>query len=798
MNKYSFKEILEKEIKIPVEQGDDLKILLERIDIPKIQRDYAQGRVSESEVRIRFLNAIFNKLSKNDAMEMDFVYGSIVENTKVFTPLDGQQRLTTLFLLYWYIGTKELEATERENLYRSLQKFTYETRTSSRRFCKELTKTKTTFSLHDKPSKEITNLFWFYKSYNQDPTVKSMLNMLDAIHEKYLAENKSLFQNLENLKFYILGLNGFKLTDELYVKMNARGKQLTDFENLKADLIKWMKDEKNQQKDDFNKKVKLGDREMPYYFSISQKIDTTWTAFFWQTTKDFDVTLKDKEGNLVFPNGKIVDPLFIRLFYRYCLQKFILSSAIDNKVMDRENDFIILYNEGKFQNFQVFENLLNHKIINDFELFFDKLQTNWFEIENSISPSWYENKKWTFLNNAITQPDRVVFLAISLFLEQNQSFDNEKFKQWMRIVWNIVENADVDSAESMVGTMKLIEELSEIPLLYAGLANSSYVIKSNAAKNQVAEERKKSTKIINEKITSGTYNWEKEFISAEKHPFFKGSVSFIITDDMTIDEFRHRKEMAFKVFDAKGINEKYRNNGHIFLRALISRFTDARQIIGQNFTDIDEKEHYLKKMLASNEVVRNTTREWFSLKNEEELMNALNKSVEQKSQIQGWDKNNEWEKVRIQRAHEALYKVPELQDWMQNESAIRFDWNGEHLYVSRPRSWYSWIMLDSCRNAVIKHLLSKGFETQQKINDMPFFKEGYIYLEGQIFDMDIKLTFDNAHTLKIEKKSENEEWKEIKSYNFVNEDDALIERLEQDLFDENNFKELVSNLVNID
>ncbi|XUP88632.1 hypothetical protein B6672_009185 [Campylobacter jejuni] len=38
-------------------------------------------------------------------MCLDFIYGSVKND--VFLPLDGQQRLTTIFLLYWYSGKKE-------------------------------------------------------------------------------------------------------------------------------------------------------------------------------------------------------------------------------------------------------------------------------------------------------------------------------------------------------------------------------------------------------------------------------------------------------------------------------------------------------------------------------------------------------------------------------------------------------------------------------------------------------------------------------------------------------------------
>lgn len=38
----------------------------------------------------------------------------------------------------------------------------------------------------------------------------------------------------------VIGADKLPLSDDLYIKMNARGKRLTDFENFKADLIGWM------------------------------------------------------------------------------------------------------------------------------------------------------------------------------------------------------------------------------------------------------------------------------------------------------------------------------------------------------------------------------------------------------------------------------------------------------------------------------------------------------------------------------------------------------------------------------
>ena len=81
---------------------EDTSVQLRKIVIPIIQRDYAQGRTDADvqRVRKRFLNSLHKAISESN-ITLDFVYGDI-DNDGVMTPLDGQQRLTTLFLLHYY------------------------------------------------------------------------------------------------------------------------------------------------------------------------------------------------------------------------------------------------------------------------------------------------------------------------------------------------------------------------------------------------------------------------------------------------------------------------------------------------------------------------------------------------------------------------------------------------------------------------------------------------------------------------------------------------------------------------
>ena len=79
------------------------KQLLDRhgsICIPIIQRDYAQGRPEEAEVRDDFLQAIevaLNKPADDPSLpfNLDFIYGSVEGNEETrFLPLDGQHKRT--------------------------------------------------------------------------------------------------------------------------------------------------------------------------------------------------------------------------------------------------------------------------------------------------------------------------------------------------------------------------------------------------------------------------------------------------------------------------------------------------------------------------------------------------------------------------------------------------------------------------------------------------------------------------------------------------------------------------------
>jgi|GEM_PF-3595975 hypothetical protein len=243
------------------------------VKIPIIQRDYAQGRKTDivEQVRSSFLDSIANSIKrakKNvtaQPLSLDFIYGTIENN--FLEPIDGQQRLTTLFLLHWYYAAKE----NRCDVSGLLQKFEYQTRTSSTEFCTRLCVHMDAFKekveFNNSLSEAIRDSSWFMLVWIDDPTVAAMLTMLDAIDRHpvlgTLDDVYSLFENNSPIVFQFLPIEKFGKGEELYIKMNSRGKRLTDYENFKALFGKQLHQDTNLSKNYWN------------------NIDGAWSKHFW-------------------------------------------------------------------------------------------------------------------------------------------------------------------------------------------------------------------------------------------------------------------------------------------------------------------------------------------------------------------------------------------------------------------------------------------------------------------------------------------------------------------------------------
>jgi hypothetical protein len=235
---------------------------VERIEIPLIQRDYAQGRpgAAIADIRNTFLNVLCTALMGGQPVGLDFVYGEVAEGT--LQPLDGQQRLTTLFLLHWYLASQA--TAESDGAWTN---FSYATRPSARRFCQRLVANPLPRDI-TMPSAWIADQSWYSYLWRHDPTIQSMLVVIDAMHRRFAgADVEAAWRRLVDrdnpaIYFHLLPIDDIGPAEDLYIKMNSRGKPLTPFENFKARL---------------ERAIDASDRADEF----AHKVDGSWSDLLW-------------------------------------------------------------------------------------------------------------------------------------------------------------------------------------------------------------------------------------------------------------------------------------------------------------------------------------------------------------------------------------------------------------------------------------------------------------------------------------------------------------------------------------
>ena len=403
-----------------------------KISIPIIQRDYAQGREEEFEKREKFLNAILKHLNNDKKLHLDFVYGRVKDNT--FYPIDGQQRLTTLFLLHWYFALKEKVSSE-EKL--KLSQFVYDTRISSREFCQSLIKEDIELPITPDDDAFITaikNKPWYRDKWDTDPTIKAMLVMIQDIHNKFYNINSpSVFTQLINensISFELLdlGTKGFELTDELYIKMNARGKQLTAFENFKANFIQLIDKYFKDKKLDHPIKGKIS-----YSGYFSYKIEKEWTDLFWA----FRGVKKTTDEGLSNYFEFLTQMLYFKTHKDANADDFKNSFTQYEEVYSTEENLLFLFNSlDKLYDVFCLNGGAKKENINNFFTSIENYTSFFWNTtkENSLFESIVTNTKNEDARNKIS-----LFCILHYLIKHELSTSNNQLVNYIRIVRNLMQ-----------------------------------------------------------------------------------------------------------------------------------------------------------------------------------------------------------------------------------------------------------------------------------------------------------------------------------------------------------------------
>lgn len=485
------------------------------IQIPKIQRDYVQGRNTPQVefARHKLLDELAEVLAKEEkSIDLNYVYGKTEKDC--FIPIDGQQRLTTLFLIHMYSFSKDKQKSQLKFLK---EKFIYETRTTTERFLEQSTQHLIDFfdnnSDYNNISSFIEDAAWFSRNWINDPSVSSCLTVLDDIHQR--------FNNIDDISeklmsadcpitFMALPISNMGKANDLYIKMNSRGKPLSDFETFKSELFNFI--DENFTED---------------FIGFKNKVDNEWMSMIWDNCEN---------------PKKTCDSVFMNFIHW----------IIVNRIMTHKDDYtmesIISLTKNKgfynFANYQLF--LKDREALEDlyfsFMLFEYLYNTNIEEYKSIIkllckkirSPEW---------------SDRVLLFAITKYSKAiaTEKWNVISFGDWYRVIKNLVNNTAIDHEERFVSACQSIdsfnsEAISDIVTFFSdGLGNKIVFFD----KKQISEEIYKCC-LFKEDVL-----WRKSILRAEQHDYFRQEIAFALKlSGANIEDLSTVKTIDIVVFDS--------------------------------------------------------------------------------------------------------------------------------------------------------------------------------------------------------------------------------------------------------
>lgn len=289
-----------------------------RIVIPDLQRDYCWGDKAwnkdannYTELVSGFIDSLLSVFNENpdDNLILGLIYG--YENPHCTIQLcDGQQRITTLYLLLGMINRKT------ENVFQNLlisdteldddkdTNLQYAIRESTLYFLSDLVCE--FFLKKEVKIEELKKEEWYFKEYDLDASIQSMLSAIKTIENKITNVNCEKFGDfiINNLQMLYYDMGHRTRGEETFVVINTTGEPLTATENLKPILIGNIKDELKKN----IASIEWEDREEWFWKNRSsgeQTSDKALKEFFiwyWQIRLLQEKSWKDKKSYPLNPN----------------------------------------------------------------------------------------------------------------------------------------------------------------------------------------------------------------------------------------------------------------------------------------------------------------------------------------------------------------------------------------------------------------------------------------------------------------------------------------------------------------
>lgn len=477
------------------------------ICIPRIQRDYAQGRNTQKvkDIRHDFLNDIFS----GEPINLNMIFGDVdnetYPNRRRFIPIDGQQRLTTLYLLHIY-AHKNIDGIQIPHL----DKFCYETRTSSNDFVKALLENEWPKVVRGESVDDaLKKCSWFWWIWEKDPSVSGMLTMLGEIEAVY--REKGIFPDLDKITFDFQDLRENNLNETLYIKMNSRGLPLTEFEQIKCGFEELLSSLSFDEEKDITKAFFPINH---YHFDFSQfwkwQMDRDWIEWFWdKKTHSLDenilwfiieFTCGFYSSHSSEPNETIKSKI-LNLWERNDNQTQEVSWQSVRKLFESYDK------EGKKE--------LKTSLLKEYFIRLASILNRITKLKEDLITSWGEEYQFRHKDKDKWMRQRAMIYALSCY--GGERFEGEKFALWFRFCSNIIQHYTF-SEEGFISFCNSFEKeyrahsLDIIKWLATEPGSQNY---------QFVEETKKAVLLL---------RGVNQVLDAESHPLFKGRIRQLLID----------------------------------------------------------------------------------------------------------------------------------------------------------------------------------------------------------------------------------------------------------------------------
>ena len=656
------------------------------ITIPIIQRDYSQGRTagkSSKEIQYireelvkKLINAI--KDEKTELM-LNFVYGKkeklnqidTVDNL-VFIPVDGQQRLTTLYLLHWYIFAKAKIPFEKPFLYKS--------RKTTEDFCERISQNP---RLASNDINFIRDEIWFNHSHECDPSVCSMLTMLKTI------ENESHSQNLDYeraakylmsedclVKFVHLELEEFD-DEDLYIKMNSRGKRLTDFEIFKAKLQD-SKALKSACENDYTEIVKYIGRFNNEYCDLFYQLDTQnfdkMMMRFVQDTIKYDhyiatikkgKTAEEYRGDY---NNKIIYDMSGGMFFdNYVDNPLEHISKRTSQCIDKTKPFEKSYHKDSIVcSLKKMDTVLEYLSAGNTAMFeltpLKKAHqitiAELFSLESGLPKDAlrYAVTEFIFLMNPKTPEHHLAYL------------------HWIRFVKNIIENTDFRSSDIAANVLVLFHDILEKLYVlkeskndydYKDVLQSISQIEQLDVSSQIEQKEEEQEKA---RLMTLDDEWENSILAAEEY-FNDGQISFLLDFSKgNISDFNKYFETSKELLDS---DKKSKTPDYLFHQALLSISPDNTENSRSYLTRDERTDYSMRWELSFKQELNTPYSRYFIKELFNKLFGCLNLSSKMKEIIDDRITNPFVEKSEIWKNIILYYQLPIK--WKKYNTTKKYD-----------------------------------------------------------------------------------------------------------------------------